>query len=179
MLKIIKDILYYFINYILNKIPSRFVRRLFYYSLSKGNISYKANIALGVKILDITNVKIGNYTNINANCIIDGRGDGIEISTNVDIAPQVNIWSLEHDPHHPNYLARSGKVIIHNNVWIANRAIVLPGTIIKEMAIIGAGCVVSKTCEASTIYVGAKQKEINKRSTLVKDYQLSPIRRFR
>jgi acetyltransferase-like isoleucine patch superfamily enzyme len=179
MRKLFKDILYYFINFFLNKIPSRFIRKLLYYSISRGNISFRANIALGVKILDITNVIIGEHTNINSGCIIDGRGKGVEISTNVDIAPQVNIWSLEHDPHHPSYLARSGKVIIHKNVWIANRAIVLPGTVIGEMAVIGAGCVVSKSCEAYSIYVGAKQKMINNRSSSVKEYKLSPIRRFR
>jgi maltose O-acetyltransferase len=179
MRKLFKDVSFYFINFFLNKIPSRFIRRLLYYSISRGNISFRANIALGVKILDITNVIIGKNTNINTGCIIDGRGNGIEISTNVDIAPQVNIWSLEHDPHHPSYLARSGKVIIHKNVWIANRAIVLPGVIIGEKAVVGAGCVVSKSCEPYSIYVGAKQKMINMRSSLVEEYQLSPIRRFR
>lgn len=179
MYELTKDMVYYFINFILNRIPSRFIRKLFYYIFSNGKISFRANIGIGVKILDITNVTIKENTNINRGCIIDGRGDGVEISTNVDIAPEVNIWSLEHDPNHPNFLSRSGKVLIQKNVWIANRAIVLPGVEIGKMAVIGAGCVVSKSCEPYSIYVGAKQKKIKKRSSSVEEYLLKPIRRFR
>ena len=175
----LKDLIYFFVNRLLNKIPSRTIRINIYHFLSRGNISRKASIGLDVKMLDIRHITIGDYTNINDGCIIDGRGEGIEISSNVDIAPQVNIWSLEHDPNSPTYEARSGKVFIGRNAWLANRAIILPGVTINEFAVIGAGCVISSICESSTIYVGARQREIKKRDLSVKNYTLRKIRRFR
>ena len=75
----LKDVVYFFINYILCYVPSRTVRKYIYYFLSGKKINLKCSIALGVKILDIRNVSIGENTNINHSCIIDGRGAPVVI----------------------------------------------------------------------------------------------------
>jgi acetyltransferase-like isoleucine patch superfamily enzyme len=156
MVEFFKGLIFYFINHILNKIPSRRTRMMFYNLLSRGKISKKASIGIGVRILDIRNVKIGSNTNINFDCILDGRGDGIEIGCNVDIAPQVNIWSLEHDPDDEKHTNRSGKVLIDDSVWIANRVTILPGTRIFKNAVIGANSLVKGIYEENTISMGIK-----------------------
>jgi len=178
-MELIKGIVFYFINNVLNKIPSRRIRICFYYLLSNGKISLKSNIGLNVKFLDIRGVTIGDNSNINFNCIIDGRGEGIVIGENVDVAPQVNIWSLEHDPNSEIFSSRSNKVIIENNVWIANRSIILPGSFIKELSIIGAGSVVSGLTKKSGIYLGSKAELKKLRSKKVNSYILRKIRNFR
>ncbi len=178
MKELFKGFVFYFINNILNKIPSRRVRMCFYNKLSKGKISKKATIALGVKILDIRNVEIGDFTNINFGSIIDGRGDGIEIGKNVDIAPQVNIWSLEHNPDSCSHESRSGKVIIENNCWIANRVIILPGTYIASDSVVGAGSIAIGSYSSSSISVGIKAKTIRARENTNKTI-ISRIRVFR
>jgi acetyltransferase-like isoleucine patch superfamily enzyme len=178
MMGFIREAGFYFINHILNKIPSRRIRMYFYSLLSKGNISQKASIGLGVRILDIRKVKIGDYSNVNFDSILDGRGDGIEIGVNVDIAPQVNIWSLEHNPNDPNHSSRSGKVIIGDNCWIANRVTVLPGTHILSNSILSANSLVKGEYKENSILMGEKSQVKGQRLVNI-EKQLTSIRQFR
>lgn len=178
MKEILKGLVFYFINHILNKIPSRRVRMFFYNKLSNNKISKKASIGLGVKILDIRNIKIGDFTNINFDSVLDGRGAGIEIGINVDIAPQVNIWSLEHDPNSESHASRSGKVIIEDNCWIANRVTILPNTHIMLNCVISAASTVKGTYEKNAIVMNSKAKVVKKRNISTMD-QISKIRIFR
>jgi len=178
MSEFFKGCVFYFINHILNKIPSRHIRIYFYSLFSKGNISRKASIGLGVRILDVRKVKIGDYTNINFDCILDGRGDGIEIGSNVDIAPQVNIWSLEHNPNDQSHASRSGKIIIGDNSWLANRVTILPGTHILKNSILAANSLVKGKYEEQSILMGNKAEVKGKRIVNI-DITLAPIRKFR
>ncbi|WP_268123042.1 acyltransferase [Roseivirga pacifica] len=175
---IVKDFAFFFINYMLNKTPSRFVRMWFYHILSGGMISRKASIGMSVRILDIRGVKIGKYSNINFGCILDGRGDGVDIGENVDLAPQVNVWSLEHNPDSHDYDTRSGKVVIENNVWIANRAIILPKTHIEHSAVIGAGSVIKGKIDSKSLRSPGVSPEKRKRK-IDASYRLHALRRFR
>lgn len=51
-------------------------------------------------------------------------------------------------------------VIINNNVWIGNRALILPGVTIGENSVIGAGSVVVKSIPANSVAVGNPAKVI-------------------
>lgn len=59
---------------------------------------------------------------------------------------------LERPPSEP--------VIIGDNVWIANRVVILPGVTIGEGAAIGAGSIVTKDIPARTLAVGAPARPI-------------------
>ncbi|WP_010179997.1 acyltransferase [Glaciecola sp. HTCC2999] len=178
MNEFLKGCVFYFINHILNKIPSRRFRMFFYSAFSRGKISEQASIGLGVKILDIRRVKIGANTNINFDSILDGRGGGIEIGVNVDIAPQVNIWSLEHDPNDSNHASRAGIVTVGDNCWIANRVTILPNTCILENSIIAANSIVKGSYKENSVLMGDKAKIIGMRATNIK-ITLPPVRIFR
>ena len=158
MKELLKGFLFYFINHILNKMPSRRVRMFFYYILSSKRISRKSVIGLGVRILDIRGVHIGEHSNINFGSILDGRGEGVYIGSNVDIAPQVNIWSLEHNPRSSEHEARSGRVVIEDGCWLANRVIVLPNTFLGENVVVAAGSIVHGRIEAGKVLKGEKSK---------------------
>lgn len=177
-MSIIKDLVYFFINSILNRIPSRNVRMIFYYFLSNGKISISSKIGFGVKFLDIRNISIGDHTNINWGSVIDGRGGKILIGSNVDIAPQVNIWTLEHEPDDAFFQSRFKSVFIHENVWIANRAIILPGVSIGKFAVVASGSVVKGEIPENTIVAGVPARKIGVRNVFV-SYKLAPLRRFR
>jgi maltose O-acetyltransferase len=178
MNELLKDLVFYFINHILNKIPSRKIRMLFYHYLSSKKISKLSTIGLGVKILDIRGVEIGDYSNINFECILDGRGGGICIGSNSDIAPQVNIWSLEHDPRDPGHSARGGRVNVGDGCWLANRVIVLPGVELGESVVVGAGSIVHGKYKACTLLVGSKAKDRGHTFDGSRE-RLSRIRKFR
>ena len=67
---------------------------------------------MGFKVRKLSDIKIGHTTNINPNCMFDSRGGEIQIGDYVDIAPEVNIWTLEHDPQDPDFATKGGGVII-------------------------------------------------------------------
>ena len=54
-------------------------------------------------------------------------------------------------------------ILIHDNVWIATGAIILPGVTIGEGAVIAAGAVVTKDVEPWTVVGGNPSKLIKKR----------------
>ena len=173
-----RDLVFYFVNSILNKVPSRSIRVFFYSLVSGGRISRSCSIGLNVRLLDVRKIQIGANTNINYGCTIDGRGAGVYIGNNVDIAPQVNIWSLEHDPDSPNHESRTAPVHISDWAWLANRSIILPGTTIKEGAVVGAGSIVKGKVEKNVIVAGVPAKKLKLRSNSP-SFTLKPIRRFR
>ncbi|UII22664.1 acyltransferase [Fulvivirga ligni] len=151
---------------------------IFYNILSKGKIKKSATIGLNVRILDIRNVEIGVRTNINYDSIIDGRGSGVQIGNDVDVAPQVNIWSLEHDPKSDIHSSRSEKVVIKDNVWLANKVIILPGSYIESGVVIGAGGVFKGRALRNGIYVG-NPATVKKSRPQDPTFKLTAIRRFR
>jgi len=53
-----------------------------------------------------------------------------------------------------------GKIIINDNVYIGNNCIILPGIVIGENTIIGAGSVVTKSIPPNMIYAGNPAKFI-------------------
>ncbi|WP_025152030.1 acyltransferase [Morganella morganii] len=176
----IKDISYYLINYIINRIPSRKVRMYIYSIITKGRINKKASISVRVQFLNIMNVYISDNVNINRDCIIDGRGGKIIMENNVDIAPQVNIWTLQHDVDTKNHDIIHSDVIIHSGAWICNRAIILPGSIINKDAVIGAGVSFKGIAQEGEIIVQNKYRVLDKKKrTLDSKFKLSRIRRFR
>ncbi len=96
--------------------------------------------------------------------MIDSRGGCIRIGNYVDISPEVNIWTLEHDPQDPKFASKGGDVIIEDFVWIGNRAVILPNTIIGKGAVVAAGAVVNKEVEPYTIVGGVPAKKIGERN---------------
>lgn len=173
-----KDLVFFVINNVVSHIPSRRIRMVVYSKLSKGKISRNSYIGLGVRILDIRKITIGDGSNVNFGSILDGRGAELVIGKNVDIAPQTNIWTLEHDPNSETHDSRAGSVIIHDNAWIGNRVIILPGSIIQKSSVVGAGSVVVGTIEADSLYIGVKAKKA-KQLLPKESYSIGALRRFR
>jgi acetyltransferase-like isoleucine patch superfamily enzyme len=174
-----KDLLFFVINNIVCWMPSRSVRSLIYWTLSRGSISLKANVGLGVKFLDIRNIKIGDHSNIGFGSILDGRGAILYIGRNVDVAPQVNIWTLQHDVGSESHQSVASKVRIEDSSWICNRALILPGSFIRTSAVVAAGAVFKGELPSGMISTGLNGRIIDKRRCLKEDFKLSPLRRFR
>ena len=59
-----------------------------------------------------------------------------------------------------------------DRVWIAYRAIILPGVTIGDSAVVGAGSIVTKDVEPFTIVAGNPVRSIKKRNPNLK-YQLN------
>ena len=90
----------------------------------------------GLDVRSPYRISIGDYCRINKNVLLDGRGEGLTIGNNVDIAQEVNIWTLQHDYNDPMYKSVGKHVVIEDYVWIASRATILPGVTIGRGAVV-------------------------------------------
>ncbi|MFL1801741.1 acyltransferase [Plesiomonas shigelloides] len=179
MKSIINDLVFFFVNYILNRIPSRTIRQSIYSFITGNKISKNASVGLGVRILNIRNVEISANSNVNFGCVLDGRGGKLVIESNVDIAPQVNIWTLQHNISSAFHESQSGNVTLCEGCWIGNRAIILPDTVIGRASVIGAGVTFKGNAESGCIIVSHRWRILERTRSLNKEFKLHSIRRFR
>ncbi len=151
-------------NALVTDIPSSSLRLFWFRKFI--SIGKSSNIMMGFKVRKLANINIGSTTNINPNCMFDSRGGEILIGDNVDIAPEVNIWTLEHNPQDPNFATKGGPVIISDFVWIGNRVTILPNVTIGEGAVVATGAVVTKDISSWTIVGGIPAKKIGERNSV-------------
>ena len=102
------------------------------------------------------NIAVGENFFANYNLTILDVGK-VTIGDNVQIAPNVSIYTAGH-PVHPAS-RNSGyeygiPVTIGSNVWIGGSVVILPGVTIGDNAVIGAGSVVTKDIPADHIAAG-------------------------
>ena len=158
LLKIIRYELILWVNSFLKNIPGNigcWIRiKVLPLKLRGKNIKIWDN----VQIDSPSKLSIGDNCSINRGCIIN-CGGGVEIGDNVLIGPNVVIYSQNHNYCNLDITINKqgytySKVKIGNNVWIGANVIILPGTIIEDNVVIGAGSVVNKVLQSDSVYVG-------------------------
>jgi maltose O-acetyltransferase len=170
-----KDGTYRFINSNVMFLPFLLIRRA-WLKMTLRSIGRNVYISRNIDIRNPRNIIIGNNVVINKRVLIDGRGAKLVIGNNVDIAQDVYIWTMEHDPQSINHDIKSGEVIIEDRVWIGTRAIILPGVKIMYGAIIAANAVVTKDVQPCNIVGGIPAKIIGKRGKApVFEFNYSPF----
>lgn len=140
------------------------------------SIGNKTTIMQNVYFMEPQNITIGSHSVINANVVLDGR-IGIRIGDNVDIARDVHIWSLEHNPNSNTHNTRGAITIIDDYVWIASRASILPGVHIGRGAVVACGSIVTNDVEPMSIVAGIPAKEIGHRNNNL-DYEINWFPKF-
>ena len=92
------------------------------------------------------NIRLGAGVFLNFNCVVLDVVEGA-IGDGTQIGPAVQIYAADH-PREPSQrmsgLEFGRPVQIGWNVWIGGAAIILPGVVIGDDAIIGAGSVVTR-----------------------------------
>ena len=109
-----------------------------------------------------SHLKIGTNFGCNRNVYISCR-EKIEIGNNVIIGPNTIIIDNNHDYKDVDFKNKynTDPIKIGNNVWIGANVIILPGTIIEDDCVVGAGTTVrGKFDKGQLIY--------NKKETCVK-----------
>ena len=158
----------FLLNEIICHIPFSFIRLICYRKLFFMKIGKESNILMHTKILNPRNILIGNNSVVNYNCLLDGRVSTIKIGNNVDIAPFVKIWTLQHDYNDSNYNLKSNPVVVKDYAWISSDVIILPGVTIGEGAVVAAGSVVTKDVSDYSINAGVPAKKIGERNKNLK-----------
>lgn len=164
-------------NMVLTHVPSRRVRN-WYLRRLLNEYDEGAFFCMHTIMMDPYNIRIGERSNVNANCILDGREAEIRIGHDTDIGTHTHIWTLEHDPNDSLHRTRGEAVIIEDYVWIASRVTIMPGVRIKKGAVVAAGAIVTKDVPERTIVGGVPAKQIGERINSL-EYKLKYSPRFR
>jgi len=99
-------------------------------------------------------IRIGDYCLICPGVRV-GSAHEITVGHNCMIASNAYITDCDwHDTYNRITMGRTGPVAIHNNVWIADSAIICKGVTIGENSIIGAGAVVVDSIPANCVAAG-------------------------
>ncbi|AWV73258.1 acyltransferase [Latilactobacillus curvatus] len=136
------------------------------------------------KLLKFTGFKIGLGTRINSGCYFDsnnvkigknvlinhffhffdsGKNANLIIEDNVFIGPNCHVIAMSHEIG--NSEQRAGKtyaedILIKKGTWLGADVKILPGIIIEEGCVIGAGAVVTKNTMPNSVYAGVPAKKI-------------------
>jgi len=135
-------------------------KRIFKQTGNTFNINRGAYFGSGV------NLSIGNNSSIGKNCQI---ANDVTIGDDVMMAPEVVIFSVSHETSDVNTSMRlqgnlpAKPVTIGNDVWIGQRAIILPGVTIGNGAIVATGSVVTKDVANFSVVGGNPAKVIKSR----------------
>ena len=89
-----------------------------------------------------------------SHCFLISIGDNVVFSTHVHI--------LAHDASTMKYngYTKIGLVDIGDDVFVGVNATILPGTVIGNKTIVGAGSVVAGVCEPNSVYAGVPARRI-------------------
>lgn len=128
-----------------------------------GNVSPDAVFQNPERIIIGQRVRIGSRCHLWA-----GPAEGrICLGDDVLFGPDVLITaaSYRHDLGHPvtDQPMAEGDVIIGNDVWLATRAVILPGTTIGDGSIVAAGAVVKGVFPPMSIIAGAPARVVSER----------------
>lgn len=158
-------------NELTANLPSHTLRRAYLRSYL-GGLGEGTTIQMGCRFLNGRKIFLGERNVINFGCLFDGRNFEVRTGNDVSIGPSASILNLAHDPQSPAFEDRGGDVIIGDRVWIAYRAIILPGVIIGDGAIVAAGSVVTKDVEPFSIVAGTPARRVGSRNEKL-DYKLN------
>jgi len=130
------------------------------YHQELSNISSDAQIGDDCKIH--SHVWIGAKVKIGDRCKVQSFSfipDGVTIEDDVFIAPSVTFLNDKYPPSHGKYWRET---LVKKGASIGGGATILPGVVIGEKAMIGAGSVVTKDVPEKIIVVGNPAKPLRK-----------------
>lgn len=149
----VRGLYYYVLNRIILNIPFWNVRRTFLIWTGH-KIDKSCSINIGCFVFGRgQKLQVGSRTTINSGCVLDARSS-LEIGDGCSISRNVTFISRSHNYKSKYFELTDSPISVGNNVWVGTNATILPGVIIGDNCIIGAGAVVTKDCETNGIYIG-------------------------
>lgn len=169
MIKILKKILspirlflLFLTNRIINFIPLRQFRKLWYRCFGM-KIGWGSQIDMGQYILSPHRLKIGKTSHINQGCILDARA-GIVIGDNVSISHRCALMTGSHDINSKAFEYKGNPIKISDFVFVGVNSTILQGVNIGKGAVVCAGAVVTKNVPEYAVVAGIPAKIISYRN---------------
>lgn len=99
----------------------------------------------------------------NFGCYFQCYQADIIIGKGTHIAPNVGIITQNHNLYNPDLHSPASSVIIGENCWIGMNSVILPGVILGDHTVVGAGSVVTKSFEHGNCLIGGVPARIIKK----------------
>jgi maltose O-acetyltransferase len=170
-------VLNYLTNHVVAHVPSYSLRHSWYRKVLGIRLARGAGVHLGCYVWfygpnDVrrSDVRIGENSHINRDCVLDVRG-GLTIGDNTSVSAEVSIVTIARLATSRGPADRKA-VAIGDNVWIGTRAIIMPGVTIGDGAVVGAGAVVVADVPALTVVFGSPARAVGKRPAEEAEYVL-------
>jgi maltose O-acetyltransferase len=112
--------------------------------------------------LEAPEISIGTGSSIAAGAWLEGNGR-IEIGRDCLLGPEVLILTSIHALASDGEITRKSEardVRVGDGCWLGARVMILPGLTIGDGAVVAAGAVVTKDCEAGGLYGGVPAKRL-------------------
>lgn len=149
-------------NAIINKIPSRHIRKWFLQIMGAkiGKHTFpcrRVEVLLPKGLYLAENVSVGWFAEL------DARG-GIYVDHDTNISSHVIMITGSHDIDNPNFTADFKPIKIGHHCWLGTGAMVLQGVTIGDGAVLAAGAVATKDIPPFEVWGGVPAHFIRKRN---------------
>ena len=140
--------------WLLNTLVQRFLR-------INGNVPWMVHFTSRVIAPDRIQIgeKVWVSFAVSGGCYIQGL-NGICIGEGSIFAPGVKIISANHDPVDFARWLDADPIQIGRHCWIGANAVILPGVVLGDHSVVGAGAVVTKSFGAESVVAGVPAKYI-------------------
>ena len=149
-------------NIVINKIPSRNIRK-FYYLFLGAKLDKKCVVFRNSNIISPYKLKIGKGSSVGWNTFIDARGR-IVIGNNVTVASYCKLITGSHDIDDPVFHAVFKPIVIEDYAWVCTGSIILQGVTIGKGSVVSAGSIVTKDVPPMTVVGGIPARKIRERN---------------
>lgn len=139
--------------------PNVFITNKNNFAAEKGSCLYEFCYILN----NHGNFSIGRNSHLGAFCYVNVCYGNVMIGEDVAVGPGTKIIAYSNYYHPEKKVTEvkiTGDILIKNNVFLGANCTILPGTIINENVIVGAGSLVEGELEANAIYVGIPCKKV-------------------
>ncbi len=159
-------------NRIINKIPSRHLRRGFYKMLG-AKMGEGSFLSRRVEVLLPRGLVIEDHVTVGWFAELDARG-GIKIGHDTNISSHVKLITGSHDIDDSSFTADFLPISIGHHVWIGTGAMILQGVKVGDGAVVAAGALVTHDVPPFTVVGGVPATCIKERSKDLQ-YTLDPV----
>lgn len=160
-------VIYYAVNLwgnrIINKLPSRHIRRWFYQFLG-AKFGKNCFPCRRVEILLPKGLELEDDVAIGWFAELDARG-GIRVGHDTNISSHVKLITGSHDIDDPLFTADFLPIHIGHHCWVGTGATILQGVKIGDGAVVAAGALVNKDIPPYTVWGGVPAKCLRERNT--------------